>query len=38
MPANVKYNPFLKMEVLGINIQKKDSTKNNKDAPKNILR
>lgn len=38
MPPRVKYNPFLKIELFGINIQKEDSTKNNSESPKKILR
>lgn len=36
-PAKVKYIPFLKAVVLGINIQKEEITKNNNEAPKNIF-
>jgi hypothetical protein len=38
IPASVKYRPFLKMVVFGINIQKEEITKNNKPIPKKILR
>lgn len=38
IPANVKYIPFLKIVVLGKNIQKEEITKNNNDIPKNTFR
>jgi hypothetical protein len=34
----VKYNPFLKMLVFGMNIQKEEITKNSRERPKKILR
>jgi len=37
-PAKLKYNPFLKTEVEGINIQKEESAKNISEIPKNILK
>lgn len=37
IPPMVKYNPFLNIEVAGINIQKEDITKNNSDKPKKIF-
>jgi hypothetical protein len=37
-PASVKYNPFLKILVLGINIQKEEITKNSNDTAKKTLR
>jgi hypothetical protein len=37
-PAAVKINPFLKIVVLGINIQKLEITKNSSDTPKKIFR
>ena len=37
-PAAVKYNPFLNIVVLGMNIQKEDNTKNNRDNPKKIFK
>ena len=33
-PVKAKYKPFLKTVVLGKNIQKDDTTKNNSDKPK----
>lgn len=36
-PAKVKYMPFLKMVVLGKNIQKEERTKKNSENPKNMF-
>jgi len=38
IPASVKYNPFLKMVVLGINIQKDDMTKKSSEIPKKTFK
>ena len=38
IPAIVKYSPFLKIDVFGINIQNDEITKKNKDRPKKIFR
>lgn len=37
IPPNVKYIPFLKIVVLGKNIQKEEIEKNNNESPKNIF-
>jgi len=37
-PAKLKYKPFLKTEVDGINIQKEESAKNTREIPKKILK
>jgi hypothetical protein len=36
IPFSIKQSPFLKMVVLGKDIQKKDTTKNNKEIAKHI--
>ncbi len=38
MPAMVKYNPFLNICVLGLNIQNEDTTKNNRETAKKIFK
>jgi hypothetical protein len=38
IPARVKYIPFLKMVVPGVNIQKEDITKKKSDRPKKIFK
>jgi hypothetical protein len=38
IPAAEKYNPFLKIEVPGKNIQNEERTKNNNAKPKNIFK
>jgi len=38
IPAIVKMIPFLKILVFGINIQKEEITKKNRETPKNMLR
>lgn len=38
IPPKVKYIDFLNIVVLGINIQKEETTKKNNEAPKKILR
>ena len=38
IPDKVKYSPFLKIVVLGKNIQKEETTKKNSDNPKNTFK
>lgn len=38
MPASAYINPFLNIEVPGINIQKAERTKNSNPKPKKILK
>jgi hypothetical protein len=37
-PAAVKINPFLKIVVLGMNIQKLEMTKKSSDTPKKMFK